>query len=225
MPLNIKSNKKKNDKKCIIFDFDGTIADTFELAIDIINSNPSRYGVDHIDKNEIPRLRSLSMPYLLREFNIHLLEFPILLSRMRKDLKKQIHDLKPYHNILSVIKELYDQGYVLGVLTNNSRGNVISFFKKEEVHHTFHFISSAKGLFGKSKSLEKLMKKYKLNIQNTIYVGDEVRDIEACHKAKISIISVSWGFNSKELLEKFHPTYLVSKPQEILSVINNHFNK
>lgn len=224
MLLNIKNNKNRKEKKCIIFDFDGTIADTFAVAIHIINSNPTRYGIDGIDKNEIPRLRSLSIPYLLREFNINLLKLPLILAKFRKDLQKHINELKPFSNILDIVIELHAQGYFLGILTNNSKNNVVDFLKKERVEHMFSFISSESALFGKGDSLNKLIKRYKLDKKNTIYIGDEVRDIEACHKVQIPIISVTWGFNSTELLEKFNPTYMVSVPQDILNVVGRHFN-
>ena len=43
----------------------------------------------------------------------------------------------------------------------------------------------------------------------TLYIGDEVRDIDACRKTGIRIISVTWGFNSKEALCRKNPDFLV----------------
>ena len=63
------------------------------------------------------------------------------------------------------------------------------------------------------------MKKYNLKKQETIYVGDEFRDIKASKKAKVDIISVTWGFDSVELLQKGKPEYLVTKPSQIPEII------
>ena len=54
---------------------------------------------------------------------------------------------------------------------------------------------------------------------DVVYIGDEERDIAACKKCKISIIAVTWGFDSKELLEKNNPHYLADTPKELLEII------
>ena len=59
----------KNQRiETIIFDFDGTIADTFGAVVKIINDNKERFGIDGIDKYEVADLRNMSIKYLLREF-------------------------------------------------------------------------------------------------------------------------------------------------------------
>ena len=74
-------------------------------------------------------------------------------------------------------------------------------------------------LFNKSNAIKKILDKNNLKPEETIYVGDEVRDIKAAKKAGIKICSVSYGFNSSELLELQKPDYLVNKSQDILKVI------
>ena len=41
----------------------------------------------------------------------------------------------------------------------------------------------------------------------------------ACKKCKISIIAVTWGFDSKELLESKNPDYLADTPEKLLEII------
>jgi phosphoglycolate phosphatase-like HAD superfamily hydrolase len=52
-----------------------------------------------------------------------------------------------------------------------------------------------------------------------IYVGDEIRDIEAAKRSKIPVISVTWGFNGTAILQQYQPDYLVHKPQEIIQLL------
>ena len=65
------------------------------------------------------------------------------------------------------------------------------------------------------------MEKHNLKPQEIIYVGDEVRDIQACKKIGVKIIAVSWGYNSKEILDREKPDYLVNKPIEIPKILKN----
>ena len=54
----------------------------------------------------------------------------------------------------------------------------------------------------------------------TLCIGDEVRDVQAAKKADVRIVSVSWGFNSPELLEQAGAERIVSTPEELLEAID-----
>ena len=106
----------------------------------------------------------------------------------------------------------------MGILTSNSAETVKHFIKKYNLD-LFAFIHSEKNLFGKDRALNTIIEERKLNKDKTIYIGDEVRDIESCNKIGLSIVAVSWGFNEKGLLSKSNPTYLIEEPQELLSLL------
>lgn len=60
-----------------------------------------------------------------------------------------------------------------------------------------------------------MIKQKSLNTLTTYYVGDEVRDIEAAHGAKIHAIAVNWGFNSLARLQLVNPDHLISHIEEL----------
>lgn len=219
--MNAYKESIKDKESVFIFDFDGTIADTFQVAIDIINKDPQRFGVDGIDVDEIPRLRSMSVPYLLREFNIHLFQLLKLLALMKKEISKEMENIKPFPEILKVIDTLVSEGNLVGILTSNSVENVTKFLKANSADDLFAFINSEKHIFGKNKTLEKIIKKKTLDKDKVYYIGDEVRDIEAAQKVGVRCISVVWGFNSEEILRKHAPDYLISDPTEILDIAHS----
>jgi phosphoglycolate phosphatase-like HAD superfamily hydrolase len=49
--------------------------------------------------------------------------------------------------------------------------------------------------------------------QRAVYVGDEVRDIVAARKAGVDVAAVSWGYNTREVLAKHEPDYLIERPE------------
>jgi phosphoglycolate phosphatase len=57
-----------------------------------------------------------------------------------------------------------------------------------------------------------------LDRNHVLYIGDETRDIEAAHKAGVRVAAVTWGYNNAEMLKRFSPDYLVSRPHELLSL-------
>lgn len=107
----------------------------------------------------------------------------------------------------------------LGILSSNNKTNIVKFLKNYRIDF-FDFIYSEKNLFGKSRAIDNLLKKQDLKPQEIIYVGDEIRDIEAAKKSKIKVVAVTWGFNTKAILEKMKPDFLVENPDELLKILS-----
>ena len=75
-------------------------------------------------------------------------------------------------------------------------------------------------IFGKHTTLKRLIKKYDLVKKEVIYIGDEIRDIEACKKAGIECIVVTWGYNSRKALQQQNPDYMIDRPADLLKIGN-----
>jgi phosphoglycolate phosphatase-like HAD superfamily hydrolase len=73
----------------------------------------------------------------------------------------------------------------------------------------FNYIYSSTSLFGKDKLIKHYLKAVKTTPDKVIYVGDEIRDVDSAKASNIKVISVTWGYNDKELLTKHNPDYLV----------------
>lgn len=83
----------------------------------------------------------------------------------------------------------------------------------------FDYIYTSSNIFGKSRVLRRILKENRLDIRKMIYVGDEMRDIEAARQLDMDIIAVSWGANNKKALAALRPTYLVEKPNELIKLL------
>jgi len=204
--------------KLVIFDFDGTVADTFKYGVKIANSLSSRFKYDLIMPDKEEHYRGKSAQEILKEAGISWFKLPFVATRFQIEFSKVIDELMPCGNIIEVIKTL-SKKYELGIITSNSEKNVNRFLENNNLTNIFSFIISNKKLFGKAKTFKKIIKDRKLVEGEFIYIGDETRDIEAAKKLKVKIISCSWGFNTYDLLKKFEPDYLINKPEEILDII------
>lgn len=205
--------------KTIILDFDGTIADTFPLLLELFNKYAKDFGYKKINKKESDRLRNKNAKEIFKELKISPLKLPFLANKIRNELNKQIQIVKIFPGMKEVILKLKRKNFYLGILTSNSLDNVRKFLIVYGLE-VFNFVHSEMNAFGKAKALNNLLRQNKLSQEDVIYIGDEVRDIEACKKAGIKIIAVSWGVNKKGILQKYSPEYLVDKPIEISSTID-----
>ena len=73
-------------------------------------------------------------------------------------------------------------------------------------------------VFGKDKGLIKVIVKYGLVTEETYYIGDETRDIEAAKKQGVKTVAVTWGAESRELLKKATPDKIISNPRDLLKI-------
>ncbi len=206
-----------NYYKTIIFDFDGTIADSYLVTFRIYNELATKYNLKPIPDGDISILRTMKPFELLSYFEIPFYKIPFLLVEGRSLFKKYVHELEPIPGITDVLKKLH-KTYKLGILTSNNEENVQYFLKRHKLE-LFAFVHSEKNLFGKDTALKHLLEEYNLEQSKTIYVGDEVRDIQSCQKIDMSIISVAWGFNEVGVLGKQKPSYLIQRPEELLNIL------
>ena len=206
--------------KAVIFDFDGTIADTYQAIVDITNSLASEFGYKSLSQEEISFLKNLSSREIIKQSEISLFKLPFLVKRVQKELGKQIRELSPIPGTKEVLKELNNQGYILGIVTSNIESNVTAFLQKNQLANYFSFILSGTTIFGKHRIINKVIKQYHLDSKEIIYVGDETRDIRSARKSNVGIIAVGWGFNSIQVLAEHNPDYLVLNPGELLQIIN-----
>ena len=207
-------------KKTIIFDFDGTLADTFSALIKIYNSIAPYYHCKKINPEDIPELKNKRPQIFLKKYNISKLKLLLLIVHIRKKLKKEIKNIEPIKGIETALQQLKGEKYQLGIMTTNDSKNVQLFLEKNHLEHHFDFIYSGRKFFGKDKFLKKLLQKEGLSKKDVIYVGDETRDIEACKTLQIPIVSVTWGFNSKTILKSLKPEGLAEHPSDLIEIID-----
>jgi phosphoglycolate phosphatase len=207
--------------KAIVFDFDGTLADTYHAFVEIANRLSGEFGYKPVNPEDQDKLKHLSVRELIKQSEISPLKIPFVLNKVTSELRQKIQDIKPINGIPIFLKELKDNGYLLGIITSNLHENVLSFLKINNLEHLFDFIYSGTTLFGKHKVINQLLKQHKLIPNEIIYVGDETRDIRSAQKSKVKVIAVAWGFNSPEILAQHQPDFLIYHPQELIGAIKD----
>ena len=211
-------------KQVVIFDFDGTLANSISLAIRLYNEHAAQFKVQEVHEEELPALRKLvrevGYAKTLKTKGVFLPRLPKMVLTITREMRHHMSEVKPYDGIVEALQELKAQGYRLGVLTSNQEPIVREFLETHQ-YPLFDFIVSEKTLFGKDKALRKIMKKFALDTRGVVYVGDKPRDIIASRKADIAVIGVSWGLAGVDGLGKTPPDILVHQPSDIVKAVQS----
>lgn len=200
-------------KKSVIFDMDGTLADTWSIGLEI--ARDMKILDERFTEADIERIRNLPVKAALKELHIPLHRVPSLLIKVRAELTKHITRVPVIPNIEEAVKQLQAYGMDLYVMSSNSLENVHGFLGHNKIDHYFTDIQGGVGVFAKTKSLKRLLKSHRIDIAHAVYVGDEVRDIEAAKKTGIASVAVTWGLNGERILNEYKPTLLVRTPEEL----------
>lgn len=198
----------------IIFDFDGTIADTISLGILLINDYSERFRYNKIDRET---MNGLSAFELMKVMGIKLYRLPFLAWYLRKLLKNRASEIQMNPGIKELLENLKQSGYKMGIVTSNSTENVNAFLERNGLESYFTYMKTKVPLLKKTKALSKTKRQLKTDF---IYVGDEIRDVEACRKNNLPVVSVGWGFNSVETLEQVNPGFVARTADEATKLIH-----
>jgi phosphoglycolate phosphatase len=204
--------------RSMIFDFDGTIADTLHAVIDVFNDLSDEFGYRRGTSQELQLFMGRGLPELATSVGLSWQRLPDLAVRVRQEMSRQMHLIKPCRGIMEVLPELRARGVRVGILTSNNRENVERFLAHQPALQ-FDFISGGSGLFEKHALLEPLLATQGLARSETCYVGDEVRDVEAARVLGMRAIAVTWGFSSSQLLAACNPDHLIADPNELLALV------
>lgn len=188
--------------KKVVFDFDGTVADTFQQTIDLI-----REVKPDLSDKIIKRYRELGAKKVKSELKISLREIFRVMRLIKDKQLDTIEKAVAFRGMKKLIEELREKKIEVGILSSNSKKNIEKWLQKELI--MIDWVRSESTLFGKEKAL------IKVKSADMLYVGDEIRDIEACHKIGIKIVAVTWGYNSEKALRQANPDYLVGEVKEL----------
>ncbi len=208
----------QNNAKLIIFDFDGTLADTLSALLRITNRLAPEFGYPQISDEQLANLKYLSSWEIIKISKVALWKLPFLLKRVKEEFPGEVKSVKLFPGVIELLTTLKSQGYRLGIVSSNAEENIRSLLNQHQIEHLFDFITGA-STFGKGKAIGKIMRRYNCPKSNAIYIGDEIRDIQAARSIQIRVVAVGWGFNAPIALIDRQPDLLITKPQALLNAL------
>lgn len=200
----------------IIFDFDGTIANSFDYVVNFLAEEAGRGPLSAEEKAE---LHNMSMLTIARRLGHPWWRLPRLFLKGRLMMNNAIKYVEPFAGIEDVIKKCHNEGHELYIVSSNIVRNLHDFLYRHKLQKYFLEIYGGAGLFGKSSVLRRLLKEQNLEVNKCMYVGDETRDIEAARAVGMRAVAVGWGFARVKDLHQEHPFKFAATPTELMNIL------
>lgn len=204
--------------RTIIFDFDGTIADTLHVMVDLYNRLAPRYGCLPVSQSDVAQLRGEHPRSLMKRFHVRWFVLPFLARAMQRAFSGEVGSAVAFDGVVEALRALHGKGVTLGILSSNMAPNIRAFLAAHDIENLFAFVEGHPNVFSKHRDLLRIMRQRGLAKSDVTYVGDEIRDVEAAKRAGVRIASVTWGFQPREALANAHPDILVDRPESLIDL-------
>lgn len=210
-------------QQAVIFDFDGTIADSFEYVLGFLKDaagNTTEYS-----PQELKELRHMSMRHLAAHVGMPLWRMPFMYFKGRRVMREHMEHVQPFDGMVEVIRQLHQDGYQLFIASSNSSRNIRQLLRNQGILSCFRAIRSSAGITGKPALIGQLIVRYRLSRRMTWYVGDEVGDVLAADRSGVRSLAVGWGFADQKRLKQLKSDDFANKPADIVRIVEESWKK
>lgn len=208
--------------KHFIFDFDGVISDSCDLAIEKFNEIREEFYLQlpKIEtKNDMTvvyagPLKSCLNTWIGQEgtksfFNHH--------SIRMQEVSETIY---PFPGIIQILNSLGEKK--VSIVTSSYNIAVKNILSKDKSfnENVIYKIAGRELQQTKTEKIINILSEIGLTKEEVIYVGDLESDILYCRDVPIDIISVGYGYHSPEYLQNLKPTYFAGSISELGNLLN-----
>lgn len=204
-----------------IFDFDGTLADSFDFFVASHNTLARRHGFAELDPARIDEYRGQEPRELMRRHGIPMWKLPLIAKDFLAMMARNAERIRLFDGIAEALHALSASGVDLAIVTSNSLENVRRVIGSELLERIRH-IESGASIFGKRRRLERVLNTANIAREQAIYIGDQSTDAQAARAAGIDFGAVRWGYATAAALDQRSPTMTFGCVSDLLHIAKAH---
>jgi phosphoglycolate phosphatase len=197
----------------VIFDLDGTLADSFPWFQRNVNDVADRFGFRRIAEEDVEALRHASTREILDRLEVPLWKLPFIARHMRRLKMEQAASIPLFDGVGEMLKTLAVNGMRLALVSSDTEANARE--KLGTSTALFADFGCAASIFGKPAKFRRVLKRAGVGAAEAIAIGDETRDIEAARAVGIACGAVTWGYAAPNALRALQPDLVFERVQDI----------
>ena len=187
-----------------IFDFDGTLADSFPFFVQVINQLAEQHGFRKVDLALVPTYRRYSARQLMEQVGMPAWKLPFVVKSFTSLMRQNAASISLFEGVDDLLRYFVNREVTLAIVSSNSHENVSRVLGPANTKLISQFECGV-SMFGKPARLQKVLKKTGIPCREVIYIGDQVADLEAARKEEVAFGAVSWGYGAIESLRAHSP--------------------
>lgn len=202
----------------VLFDFDGTLADSFHLFLDAWTHAAQRHRFRAVDTTDLDRLRRMSARDIVAEAGLPLWKLPAVVATMRAYVRERADEVRLFDGVPEALHALKADGVRIGLVTSNARDTVERVLGDECRRLIDHWGCGA-SLFGKAAKTRRVMKTAGATAARTVSVGDELRDLDVAQALGLDFVAVAWGYTAPDRFAGLPGVRLCATPADLPALV------
>lgn len=202
-----------------IFDFDGTLADSFPFFLSVFNQIADQHGFRRIDITQVERLRHYEPRDMMRHVGMPPWKLPLAAASFKNLMSENAGQVRLFPQVDHALRELARGDLELTIVSSNSEYNVRQVLGPELASLISQY-ECGMSIFGKTSRIRKVVKRAMVEPGAALYIGDQATDAEAARKAGVDFAAVHWGYAPIEVLRKVEPEHEFDMPGALVGIAN-----
>jgi phosphoglycolate phosphatase len=204
--------------RLVIFDFDGTLSDSGEWFLSVVDELAARFKFRTVTDEEVEQLRHRSTREVIQYLGIPNWKLPFIARYVRKLVYRRHYEIHLFPGVDTLLQRLGDTGVRIALVTSNAEANARAILGEENAAKIDIF-SCGSSLYGKAPKFRRVLKRAGLAPAEALAIGDETRDVDAAREVGMRAGSVLWGYASEEVLAGMGPDVMFRSPDEIVAYV------
>lgn len=201
-----------------MFDFDGTLADSFPFFQSVYNGLADQHGLRRIDGGQVAQLRAMGTREIMRHIGMPAWKMPVVANSFIGKMSENASGIALFDGVADALRTLAGAGVVLAVVSSNSESNVRRVLGPE-LSGLFSRFECGMSVFGKASRIRKVLKLSQVGAAEALYVGDQGTDADASARAGVPFGAVAWGYAPAETLRAHGPAEEFASISALLAVL------
>jgi phosphoglycolate phosphatase len=198
----------------VIFDLDGTLADSFPWFLRNVNDVADRFGFRRVADGDVATLRRAGVDEIFQRLEVPRWKLPMIVRHMRRLKAAHIASITLFPGVDPMLRALADAGLRLALVSSDNEANARRQLGDANAA-LFSLFDCGASIFGKAAKFRRVVKRAGDDVATTIAIGDEICDIEAARSAGIACGAVTWGYAAPEALHARKPDFVFERMENI----------
>jgi phosphoglycolate phosphatase len=200
-----------------IFDFDGTLADSFPFFLSVFNEIADRHGFRRIDLTQVERLRHYGTRDMMRHVGMPAWKLPLAAASFKTLMSQNAHRVTLFPQVDHALRELARVAVKLTIVSSNSEDNVRRVLGPDLASLISQYECGA-SVFGKTARIRRVLQRAAVAPASALYIGDQATDAQAARKAGVAFAAVHWGYSPIEVLRQVDPEHEFDLPTSLTAI-------
>ncbi|WP_119154586.1 HAD hydrolase-like protein [Caldimonas tepidiphila] len=194
----------KKKYRLALFDFDGTLADSFPFFVGVFNELAVKHGFRQLRPEQLPLMRRLDARRNMELVGMPRWKLPLVAASFIRLMKGQGGEIPLFEGIEETLAHLSERGVTLALVTSNSVDNAVRILGPANAGLFAHREGSM-SIFGKRAKILRILARSGIAPAEAIYVGDQISDLQAAREAGVAFGAVAWGYAELDALRRHAP--------------------